>query len=136
MSAPDRCEFIDRQQHGRLSIRRQCELLGVARSGIYRPRPAANDNDFGLTWRIDEVFTAWPLSWLAADDRDAARAGMCRQSQADAATDATGDCSARAEAAHQQASARAQDIPVLLRELAIQWSNQVLVRGHQLVDRL
>jgi putative transposase len=60
MSAPDRRELIDRQ-HGRLSIRRQCELLGVARSGVYRPRPAANDNDLGLMRRIDELFTAWPF---------------------------------------------------------------------------
>jgi putative transposase len=60
MSAPDRRELIDRQ-HGRLSIRRQCELLSIARSSVYRPRPAANDNDLGLMRRIDELFTAWPF---------------------------------------------------------------------------
>jgi putative transposase len=60
MSAPDRRELIDRQ-HGRLSMRCQCELLGIARSGIYRPRPAANDNDLGLMRPIDELFTAWPF---------------------------------------------------------------------------
>jgi hypothetical protein len=60
MSAPDRRELIDRQ-HGRLSIRRQCELLGIPRSGVYRPPPAANDNDLGLLRRIDKLFTAWPF---------------------------------------------------------------------------
>jgi hypothetical protein len=66
------------------------------------------------------------LSRLAADDSDAAGAGMCRQSQADAAADAQdGDCGTRAEAAHQQASARAPIFPYLLRGLAIERSNQV-----------
>ena len=44
MSAPDRRAKLDRA-HPELSIRRQCAILGVARSGVYRkPRPA-NDND-------------------------------------------------------------------------------------------
>src|SRR6201998_4220520 len=60
MSAPDRCGLLDRD-HDRLSIRRQCMLLGVARSGVYRRRAAANDNDSGLTRRIDELFTTWPF---------------------------------------------------------------------------
>src|SRR5258708_7726626 len=60
MSAPDRRARLDRD-HSELSIRRQCTLLGVARSSIYRlPRPA-NDDDV-LTMRlIDELFTAWPF---------------------------------------------------------------------------
>jgi putative transposase len=60
MSAPDRRGLLDRD-HGRLSIRRQCTLLGVARSGVYRRRRAANDNDAGLMRRIDELFTTWPF---------------------------------------------------------------------------
>jgi putative transposase len=60
MSVPDRRELLDRRQ-GQLSIRRQCTLLGLARSGVYRaPRPA-NDDDLTLTRRIDELFTAWPF---------------------------------------------------------------------------
>ncbi len=60
MSAPDRRGLLDRD-HGRLSIRRQCALLGVARSGVYRaPRPA-NDNDLAVMRRLDELFTAWPF---------------------------------------------------------------------------
>ena len=60
MSAPDRRALVDRG-HGCLSIRRQCELLGVARSGVYRPLRAANDDDLGLMRRIDELFMAWPF---------------------------------------------------------------------------
>jgi putative transposase len=36
-------------------------LLGIARSGVYRPRRPANDNDLALMERIDELFTAWPF---------------------------------------------------------------------------
>jgi putative transposase len=60
MSAPDRRALIDRED-SRLSIRRQCSLLGLARSGVYRPLRPANDNDLGLMRRIDELFTAWPF---------------------------------------------------------------------------
>ncbi len=60
MSVPDRRVLLDRG-HGRLSIRRQCALLGVARSGVYRPLRPANDDDLALTRRIDELFTAWPF---------------------------------------------------------------------------
>jgi putative transposase len=60
MSAPDRRDMLDRADK-RLSIRRQCALLDVARSGVYRPRKPANDNDLGLMRRIDELFTTWPF---------------------------------------------------------------------------
>jgi putative transposase len=61
MSVPDRRALVDRTQAD-LSIRRQCELLGIARSGVYRSPPAANDDDdLALMRRIDELFTAWPF---------------------------------------------------------------------------
>ena len=47
--------------HGKLSLRRQCALLGVARSGLYRQRRPANDNDLAVMRRLDELFTAWPF---------------------------------------------------------------------------
>jgi putative transposase len=61
MSAPDRRALVDRR-HTKLSIRRQCTLLAVARSGVYRvPPPANDDDDLTLMRRIDELFTAWPF---------------------------------------------------------------------------
>src|SRR5258706_5017154 len=60
MSAPDRRALVDRD-HRAPSIRRQCALFGVARSGVYRPLRAANDNDPVLMRRLDELFTAWPF---------------------------------------------------------------------------
>jgi putative transposase len=60
MSAPDRREMLDRADKT-LSIRRQCALAGVARSGVYRAKKPANDTDAALMRRIDELFTAWPF---------------------------------------------------------------------------
>jgi putative transposase len=60
MSAPDRRALVDRG-HDRLSIRRQCTLLGMARSGVYRPPRPANDDDLSLMRRLDELFLAWPF---------------------------------------------------------------------------
>ncbi|MGY3621842.1 IS3 family transposase [Bradyrhizobium sp. USDA 10063] len=58
MSTPDRRGMLDRADMT-LSIRRQCMLLGIARSGVYRPpRPA---NDLALMRRLDKLFTAWPF---------------------------------------------------------------------------
>jgi putative transposase len=60
MSAPDRRAKLD-GAHGDLSIRRQCAMVGLARSGVYRkPRPA-NDNDLEAMRRIDALFTARPF---------------------------------------------------------------------------
>jgi putative transposase len=60
MSVPDRKALLMRDHDG-LSVRRQCRLLGIARSGVYRERQPANDNDLGLMRRIDELFTQWPF---------------------------------------------------------------------------
>ena len=60
MSAPDRRGLLQRDYES-LSIRRQCQLLSVARSSVYRPPRPANDNDLELMRRIDQLFTAWPF---------------------------------------------------------------------------
>jgi putative transposase len=60
MSPQDRKALLDRD-HGALSVRRQCVLLSLARSGVYRaPRPD-NDEDLALMRAIDELFTAFPF---------------------------------------------------------------------------
>jgi putative transposase len=60
MSAPDRRALVERG-HCELSVRRQCALLGIARSGLYRPAPANDDDDLALMRQIDELFTSWPF---------------------------------------------------------------------------
>jgi putative transposase len=60
MSAPDRRARLD-PDHPGLSMRRECGLLGLARSGVYRQPAPANDDDLALMRRIDAVFMAWPF---------------------------------------------------------------------------
>jgi putative transposase len=60
MSAPDRRALIDREED-RLSVRQQCRLLGITRSGVYRSPPPANAEDRALMRRIDKLFLAWPF---------------------------------------------------------------------------
>jgi putative transposase len=52
--------MLDRE-HDALSIRRQCTLLNIARSGVYRPTPANDDDDLALMRRIDELFMRFPF---------------------------------------------------------------------------
>ena len=60
MSAPDRKALLD-HDHPMLSVRRQCRLLGLARSGVYRPARIANGDALALMRRLDELFLSWPF---------------------------------------------------------------------------
>jgi len=60
MSASDRRARLDRS-HPDLSIRRQCQMMSLARSGVYRAPPPANDNDLEAMRRIDALFTERPF---------------------------------------------------------------------------
>src|SRR3954463_11975947 len=60
MSTPDRRALLDRA-HPELSVRRQCTLLSLARSGVYRPIPVKDETDLALMRRIDELFLAHPF---------------------------------------------------------------------------
>ena len=60
MSAPDRRAMVERSGKD-LSVRRQCALVGVARSGIYRPKPVAGGDDLAVMRRIDELHLELPF---------------------------------------------------------------------------
>jgi putative transposase len=61
MSRPDREAMLERG-HPALSLRRQCDLLALARSGVYRrAKPAHDEADLALMRRIDALFLAWPF---------------------------------------------------------------------------
>jgi putative transposase len=60
MSAPDRRAMIERPGEA-LSVRRQCVLLNLARSGVYRPKPATTADDLTLMRRIDELHLELPF---------------------------------------------------------------------------
>ena len=60
MSARDRRAKVERAG-SELSVRRQCALLNVARSGVYRPRPEPDAEDLVLMRRIDELYLEKPF---------------------------------------------------------------------------
>ena len=60
MSAPARRAKVERSGAG-LSVRRQCQLLNVARSGVHRPRPGPSAADLALMRRIDELYLERPF---------------------------------------------------------------------------
>ena len=59
MSAPNRKAMLERD-HRQLSMRRQCALLDLHRSGIYRRQPPEDEADLALMRRIDALFLARP----------------------------------------------------------------------------
>jgi HTH-like domain len=60
MRAPDRRAMVERPGKD-LSVRRQCALLNLARSGVYRPKPVTGANDLALMRRIDELHLELPF---------------------------------------------------------------------------
>ena len=60
MSTPERRAMID-PDNDNLSVRRQCELLQLARSGVYRPKPEVAASDLAVMRRIDELHVEMPF---------------------------------------------------------------------------
>ena len=60
MSVPERRAMVERPGET-LSVRRQCALLNLARSGVYRPGPVTGADDLALMRRIDELHLKWPF---------------------------------------------------------------------------
>jgi len=60
MSVPDRRAMVERPGVD-LSIRRQCALLNLARSGVYRPKPVIGADDLAVMRRIDELHLELPF---------------------------------------------------------------------------
>jgi putative transposase len=60
MSARARRAKVERTG-AEVSVRRQCALLNVARSGVYRPRPEPSAQDLVLMRRIDEIYLEKPF---------------------------------------------------------------------------
>ena len=47
--------------HAVLSVRRQCRLLGLARSGLYYEAQGESAENLELMRLVDEAYTAWPF---------------------------------------------------------------------------
>jgi putative transposase len=59
MSLKDRRKMVQDQRD--LSIRRQCQLLGIGRSGLYYKPTATSDEQLAIMRRIDELHLQWPF---------------------------------------------------------------------------
>ena len=60
MSLEDRRAMVDPAKSN-LSVRRQCALLALTRSGVYRLKSATTTNDLALMRRIDELHLKLPF---------------------------------------------------------------------------
>src|SRR6202047_2170047 len=60
MSTLNRRAMVERPGKD-LSVRRQCTLLNLARSGVYRPKPVPAADDLALMRRIDELHLELPF---------------------------------------------------------------------------
>jgi|SRR5580704_3665851 hypothetical protein len=60
MSVPERRAMVERPGEN-LSVRRQCALLNLSRSGVYRPEPVTDADDLAMMRRIDELHLKWPF---------------------------------------------------------------------------
>jgi putative transposase len=60
MSRSHRMAMIEREAPA-LSVRRQCALLGLARSGVYRVAPAPDPQDLALMRRLDALYLELPF---------------------------------------------------------------------------
>ena len=112
MSAADRRALVERPGVD-LSVRRQCALLNLARSGVYRPKPVIEAGDLALMRRIDELHLELAVLRLATDDVRTQQGRSRGQPQTRAAAHARdGDRGAGSAPWHEQARARTQDIPL------------------------
>jgi hypothetical protein len=60
MRAPDRRAMVERPGKD-LSVRRQCTLFNLARSGVYGAKPITGADDLALMRRIDELHLELPF---------------------------------------------------------------------------
>ena len=99
--------------HPEISVRRQCELLGVNRSGLYYEPVGESEENLRLMRLLDEQYTRTPFygsrrmtAWLGEPRaRGEPQAGS-------AADGGDGDRGGLSEAEAEPAGRRAQDLPV------------------------
>ena len=127
MSAPDRRALARPRASRSCRSGGNARCSAMARSGVYRPPRAGQRRRSGADAADRRAVHGVAVPRLAADDGDAAGGGQRGQPQAGAAADAPdGHRRARPEAAHHEAGAGPQDIPVsAARTWSIERPNQV-----------
>jgi hypothetical protein len=110
MSVPERRAMVERPGET-LSVRRQCVLLNLARSGVYRSGPVASADDLALMRRIDELHLKWPFygSQRMVFELNQAGHGINRK-RVQRLMRVMGNRGAGSASRHQQGRARPQDL--------------------------
>jgi putative transposase len=92
------------QVQEKISLRRQCELLAVGRSGLYYEPVGTSAEELVLMRRIDEIHLEWPFYGSRKLCESLRNEGTVDQPQAHAAADALdGARIGGAQARHKQA---------------------------------
>jgi len=71
-----------------ISIGRQCDLLGISRSGYYYRSAEESPENLQLMRLIDEQYTGCPFLWCSQDDSLVKTTGVLCKSQEDSQVDA------------------------------------------------
>src|SRR5216117_3798282 len=132
MSRAERLALIDRHDPA-LPVTRQCGLMTVSRSSVYRPPAPASDEDLAIMALIDRQYLARPYygsrrmaAWLATQ-------GHPGQPQAGPATNAADRAGGGLSAAkHEQAGGRAQGLSLSARWVVDRSGQPGLVLGYHL----
>jgi hypothetical protein len=112
MSRTKRLAMVDRGGAGQ-RVLRQCALLGLARSGVYRKPQPPEPEELGLMRWIDQQYLATPFYGSRRNDGGAAPRRPSGQPQEGAVADADhGAGSPGSEAEDQPAGGAAPDLPL------------------------
>ena len=113
MSAPDPRRWSERPGKD-LSVRRQCAPPGVARSGVYRPKPVAEADDLAVMRRIDELHLELPFygSRRMTFELNKEGPGVGNRKRVRRLMRVMGIEGAGSAPRHEQSRARAQDMPL------------------------
>ena len=76
MSVDEKRWLIESDNKG-LSVRRQCEIVGLNRSNLYYEPGAATDETVRFMHRVDEIFTEYPFYGSRRIQETLGHEGMC-----------------------------------------------------------
>ena len=126
MSVEEKCGCIE-PEHPELSVRRQCELIGLSRASYYRPvMHTESEENVELMHRIDEVYTRYPFYGSRKIRDHLRREGYkVNRKRVRRLMRKMGLASIAPKPNTSQPAPQHKVYPYLLRELAIQQPNQV-----------
>src|SRR5258705_4680669 len=129
MSVPESRAMVERPGED-FAVRRQCALLNLAGSGVYRPGAVTGADDLALMRRIDELHLKWPFygSRRMVFELNQAGHGVNRK-RVQRLMRVMGVEALVPRPGTSKAAPRHRDYPHLLRRVSITQPNHVLASG-------